>query len=560
MNRELWKFFGDAPGTLAMVLRGDKILSKRDICAEALRIRARCSEASEPVFLYCEDAGNFLAGLIGALGGGCDVLLPGHAAPAYLREIGAVGTRLLTDVRGLDADAVIIGAEVLAPGAISEPIYPDDKARIGFFTSGSTGEPKPYVKNLAQLFSEIEVHLKLWGLPKGPVIGTVSHQHIYGLLFRVFWPLMAGKPVVAERQEMWESVAHLMSAGGIVISSPAHLSRIPDNFSLPHRPDFIFSSGGPLSLDASRDAFGKLGRYPVEVLGSTETGGVAWRTQEQPASLWTPLPGVEIKPNEDGVLAIRSPFADMHDFVTMGDQAKLASDGRFSLHARIDRVVKIEGKRVSLPRVEETLRELADINDASVIDLPDRGGALGAVAVLAPGGEAMLKEIGRFRYSRYLRKALSERLEPMERPRLWRFLTHIPENAQGKRTAAELRALFAQERPEMPTVIRREIGETEAHFDLELNSDLCWFDGHFPGQPILPGVAQLHIASSFAEEAWGVIATGSEMSRVKFRRVMQPGDLVTLMLIRNGANDRLDFRYLEGGEVMASGAIKGVEP
>jgi acyl-coenzyme A synthetase/AMP-(fatty) acid ligase len=412
---------------------------------------------------------------------------------------------------------------------------------------------------LSQIFSEVEVHLKLWGAPKGPVIGTVSHQHIYGLLFRVFWPLMAGEPVVAERQEMWESVAHQMRAGSTIVSSPAHLSRIPDGLSLPHRPDFVFSSGGPLSLDASRAAFAKLGRYPTEVLGSTETGGVAWRTQEQPGSLWTPLPGAEIKADEEGVLAVRSPFTGARDFVTMSDQVALAPDGRFSLHARIDRIVKIEGKRVSLPRVEETLRGLADISDASAIDLPDRGGVLGVVVVLAPDGEKMLKEIGRFRYSRQLRKALSERLEPMERPRLWRFVTRIPENAQGKRPVAGLRALFTEASREMPTVIRREVGGAEACFDLKLNPDLCWFDGHFPGQPILPGVAQLHIASSFAEEAWGTIATGSEMSRVKFRRVMQPGDLVTLVLIRNG-DDRLDFRYLRGDEVMASGAFKGIEP
>jgi 3-hydroxymyristoyl/3-hydroxydecanoyl-(acyl carrier protein) dehydratase len=144
----------------------------------------------------------------------------------------------------------------------------------------------------------------------------------------------------------------------------------------------------------------------------------------------------------------------------------------------------------------------------------------------------------------------------MERPRFWRFTVGIPENTQGKRIATDLRALFGEPVSDMPNIAGREIGVDEARFDLELNPDLRWFDGHFPGQPILPGVAQLHIASSLAEEAWGIVATGSEMSRIKFRHIMQPGDIVTLMLVRNGT-DRLDFRYLQGDEVMASGAIKG---
>lgn len=557
MTSDLWRFFHAASATQPMILRGDMVFTANDVRVEAARLRDLIAGAPEPVFLYCEDAGNFLAGLIGALSAGRDVLLPGHAAPGYLREIGATGEHLLTDVTDLDAEATTVRLNVI-PGMSTDIAMPVGSAQIGFFTSGSTGEPKPCMKALRQLFSEVEVHLKLWGAPRGPVVGTVSHQHIYGLLFRVFWPLMAGGAVSAGRQEMWEAVAHLVRPGSSLVSSPAHLSRIPDRFALPHCPDFVFSSGGPLSLDAAHDAFAKLGRYPVEVLGSTETGGVAWRSQEERGALWTPLPDVEIQRDEEGALAVRSPFTGMGDFISMGDSVTLAPDGGFSLHARLDRTVKIEGKRVSLPRVEEALRALPGIVDASAVDLPDRGGALGAVIVLTAEGERELGELGKFRYSRRLRQALAEHLEPMERPRLWRFIARVPENAQGKRAIAILRALFADAASDIPTIRRREIGENEAVFDLELPLDLRWFDGHFPGRPILPGVAQLHIASVLAEEVWGIVATGSEMSRVKFRRVMQPGDLVTLSLVRNG-EDRLDFRYIQDNEVMASGALKGIE-
>lgn len=318
----------------------------------------------------------------------------------------------------------------------------------------------------------------------------------------------------------------------------------------------VFSSGGPLSGEAARDAFAKLGRYPVEILGSTETGGVAWRTQKDASALWTPLPGVEIQPDEQGALSVRSSYAGSDEFVTMGDRIVLAPDGRFSLQARLDRVVKIEGKRVSLPRVEGALRDLDEVCDAAAVDLPERRGALGVAVVLSPEGERLLAEMGRFRYSRRLRQALAARLEPMERPRLWRFVARIPENAQGKRVVADLRALFGGRAFEVPTIRKRRIDGDEAQFDLELNFDLRWFDGHFPRQPILPGVAQLHIAAMLAEETWGIRTSGSEMSRIKFRRVMQPGDSVTLTLTRKGG-ERLDFSYAQGRDVLASGAFRG---
>jgi hypothetical protein len=194
--------------------------------------------------------------------------------------------------------------------------------------------------------------------------------------------------------------------------------------------------------------------------------------------------------------------------------------------------------------------------DAAAVDLPERHGALGAAVVLTPEAEKQLSAMGRFRYSRSVRQALSDRLEPMERPRFWRFVARIPENTQGKRTVADLRELFMRVSPELPTVVNSAVGETEARFDLELDPDLRWFDGHFPTQPILPGVAQLHIAALIAEDAWGEAVAGREMSRVKFRHVMQPGDKVTLVLEKKGAG-RIDFRYAQGNEIMASGAFKG---
>ena len=553
-----WSFLDAFASDDVMVRRDGEGLTARDVRVEAARLRVLLAVDRAPVFLYCEDSGNFLAGLLAALSAARDVLLPGHAAPGFLAEIGATGARFLTDQAGLDGDAILITVKAQPALVVPVSLAIDPVARIGFFTSGSTGVPKVCIKTQNQILSEVSAQLALWGAPQGSIIGTVSHQHIYGLLFRLFWPLMAGKPIEALRQDMWEDVAFHAREGSVFISSPAHLSRIPDGLALPYQPQRIFSSGGPLTLAASRDACVKLGQIPIEVLGSTETGGVAWRQQHGEGEHWTPLSQVEIAADAEGALSVRSPFAGGDEFVVMGDQVTMHGDGSFSLHARLDRIVKIEGKRVSLPRVEEALKALAGVADAAAIDLPERNGALGGIVVLTPAALEELQVLGSFRYSRRLRRQLATRLEPMELPRFWRFVSRVPENGQGKRIVAELRALFFATPSDLPTIISRTVGDTVAEFSLELNEDLRWFDGHFPDQPILPGVAQIHIVSLLAEEAWGFVATGAEMARVKFRHVMQPGAKVLLTLTRSG-EERLDFRYLMNGEVAASGAIKGIE-
>lgn len=557
MTLEDWSFLDAFDDDAPMVLRDAEVLTARDVLSEAARLRSFLLSGNESVFLYCEDAGNFLAGLLAALSAGRDVLLPGHAAPGYLHRLGAVGERLVTDVSNLDGDAHLAsvgkgGADFRAEGLKIVP-----QAKVGFLTSGSTGEAKLCLKGQDQILLEAAAQLELWGAPEGPVIGTVSHQHIYGLLFRVFWPLMAGRPVFARQLEFWEQVSAHAGPGYSIVSSPAHLSRISEGLVVESSPSHIFSSGGLLPFAAAQDALKKFGRLPVEILGSTETGGVARRQQATEGERWTPLPDVAIAMGEGGALCVRSPFTGERGFVTMGDGVSIGDDGRFALQARLDRIVKVEGKRVSLPHVEEVMRKHAGVADVSVVDLPGRGHALGAIVVLEEDAKHRLEEMGSFRFSREMRHHLATDLEPMERPKYWRFLPAIPENAQGKRTVETLRALFAKEPMELPKIIARDVKESEARFEMMLEPELLWFDGHFPGRPVLPGVAQLHIASLLAEEIWGIIPDGQEMARIKFRRMLLPGDRITLLLNRKSA-ESLAFSYLVGDDVAASGTFKGL--
>jgi hypothetical protein len=308
-------------------------------------------------------------------------------------------------------------------------------------------------------------------------------------------------------------------------------------------------------LAAATDTADKLGQLPTEVLGSTETGGIAWRRQTEADAAWTPFAGLGLSRGVAGSLLVHSPFIGTGQPFAMADRVAFLAEGRFLLLGRTDLVVKVEGKRVSLRRVERALLDLAVVGDAAVVDLPERNGTLGAAVVLTAAGRAGLGREGPRRFSRRLRKALSRRLEPMERPKVWRFPDAIPVNSQSKRQVGAIRALFAPPADVLPPSEVLQLSDTEAELALRLDPDLVWFQGHFPGKAILPGVAQIHISRLFAARLWRFEPASSELTRVKFRRLIQPGDPVHLHLQHRVDKATLHFRYTCDGAPASEGVI-----
>ena len=70
--------------------------------------------------------------------------------------------------------------------------------------------------------------------------------------------------------------------------------------------------------------------------------------------------------------------------------------------------------------------------------------------------------------------------------------------------------------------------------ELSFPPEGVWFAGHFPGFPVLPGVAQLFFVRKFARRAFDVFPDAGSYRRVKFRRLVRPGERATLEVRRNG--------------------------
>jgi 3-hydroxymyristoyl/3-hydroxydecanoyl-(acyl carrier protein) dehydratase len=116
-------------------------------------------------------------------------------------------------------------------------------------------------------------------------------------------------------------------------------------------------------------------------------------------------------------------------------------------------------------------------------------------------------------------------------------------------------------RPVLPEIVRRE-NESNSNGDgdgteqvlyLHVPASLAWFDGHFPGDPILPAVVQIDWAIHFGTELGFDPARFSGMDRLKFRSVISPG--TTLELRLEAAGDALRFSYESAAGNHSNGAI-----
>lgn len=81
-----------------------------------------------------------------------------------------------------------------------------------------------------------------------------------------------------------------------------------------------------------------------------------------------------------------------------------------------------------------------------------------------------------------------------------------------------------------------------------------FFEGHFPDDPVLPGVAQLSaLVEPAALRAWPELGALRAASQVKFLRVVRPGEALSLRCTREGL--RVRFTLCTGDEPVSEGTL-----
>ncbi|MFI8338188.1 AMP-binding protein [Pseudomonas taetrolens] len=537
-------------GHIARAVTVDPTLDHATFRERALRMAGGLQQRGvQRIAVHLDDAADLAIALFGAWRAGVSVLLPADLQPQTRQRWNTQVDLWLTNNLELEA----LYATPLAAAELDL-----DRCQLSLCTSGSSGEPKRIDKSLRQMANEVEALEQLWGSGLGDacLIASVAAQHIYGLLFRVLWPLCAGRCFIRQQLAFPEDMqrASRQHASFAWVASPALLKRMTDNLDWPALSPVrrVFSSGGALPADAAQALHQRLGQWPTEILGSSETGGIAWR---QGPNLWQPFSDVQLSQSEDGALRIASAYLPAGHVEQTADAARIEADGRFELLGRLDRIVKLEEKRISLPMLELALLKHDWVLEARLGVVNEQRASLGALLVLSDSGLFALREHGRRALTQHLRQHLSQHCEALALPRRWRLLRQLPLNSQGKLPQAQVDALLLAPRPKLPEVLSQTEVDGQWILTLGIPPDLAFFSGHFPKTPVLPGVVQVDWALNLGQQLLALPPRFAGMEVLKFQQLVRPGDQLELTLRFDPERSKLHFAYRNANAACSSGRI-----
>lgn len=423
----------------------------KDFLVDSAKIRAFVSGKSESDWiLHCEDYWYFLCAFVALLQCKKQILLTQNISESFIAEIKKPGVEFLTDQN--------VEGAIFIPKLVEESAVPDEKfvreipvlnseeTCIMMFTSGSTGKPKAVPQRMKEFEEDNAFIISKWGaeFTSRKLVTTVSQHHIYGFLFGMSLPFTLGVPFRRKRIEFPEEFETLTDENYMIIATPAFLKRtveIEEKLSLKN--PWIFTSGGACSTELAEKTEKVFGFCPLEVYGSTETSGIAYRQQSKDGLKFTPFANAKLWLGDDGCLHVISPYIKNPEGFATADLAEFFEDGRFILKGRSDSIVKIEEKRISLTEVENRLLQTGLVEDVKVIALQnDVRQYLAAAVVLNAEGKKKFENTEKYYINRFFHDFLMQYFENVVLPKKWRFVAKLPVDVQGKKHKDEIAAMF----------------------------------------------------------------------------------------------------------------------
>ena len=92
--------------------------------------------------------------------------------------------------------------------------------------------------------------------------------------------------------------------------------------------------------------------------------------------------------------------------------------------------------------------------------------------------------------------------------------------------------------------------------EIIVRSGSLWFDGHFPDNPILPGIAQMEMVFEVMRRTIGPDLKLEGFKRFRFKQLIRPDTLISVMIkpivtIRG----RYEYRLIAAQEIVCTGLI-----
>ncbi len=403
------------------------------------------------------------------------------------------------------------------------------KIQVNLFTSGSTGVPKNIMKTLYNSEAEAQSVIDEFKLDDDYIIAsTTSSAHSFGMTFNFIVPFLGGFKINRKKVEFPE---HLNIKGKyILISTPSFMEKLAKyDFEFEYSPEKIFLAGAKMKPELY-DYYSRFTEV-VDIYGSTETGDIGWK---RGGDIFNVFAAVEVDAADDNRIIVKSEFFPSGEIV-LNDLIEKLSENKFILKKRSDRIVKIQEKRISLDEMENNLKKHKSVKDCRCFVYDDKF----CCAVVTDDVEIQSSDL------RYFLLQFSEIV-----PKKWRILDEIPRNMSGKIDTMKLRKLFGVNLS-YPFIFSRQTDASQADLELLFRKNSNFFNGHFDGMPVLPGVVQLYYAKFFAEDVFGLQLQNNEFKRVKFSNIMQPDTRFRLKLLNKEKS--VEFTYMADDKVYSSG-------
>jgi 3-hydroxyacyl-[acyl-carrier-protein] dehydratase len=90
---------------------------------------------------------------------------------------------------------------------------------------------------------------------------------------------------------------------------------------------------------------------------------------------------------------------------------------------------------------------------------------------------------------------------------------------------------------------------------IEVEDTSLWFSGHFPNNPVFPGIAQLKLVADLISASATDAMHLSSISRVKFRKIVKPGEKLDIEVVSGNGKNYYLFTITSGNEAVCSGKM-----
>jgi len=319
----------------------------------------------------------------------------------------------------------------------SSPHVPEEQLAAISFTSGSTGRPRPHPKSWGALARAGRAGCERLGLGayrNMSVLGTIPHQHMYGLESTILMVMQGGLRMHCGRPffsaDICAELEALPRPRGLV-TTPVHLRMLLAEANDLPKADYLLCATAPLAPQLATEAERRFAAPLYEIYGCTEAGQVATRRPAE-SHQWRPLPGVALFENKEGTWA---KGGHIEKEVLLGDVIEMCGRNAFLLHGRTADLINIAGKRTSLAHLNFHLNSIEGVRDGTFVMPEEDDGTVTRLTafVVAPGLT-----------SETIMAALRERIDAAFLPRPLCFVESLPRNETGKLPRMALDDLVAR--------------------------------------------------------------------------------------------------------------------